>query len=173
MNQQEIKEQLELKYLAFVQRVSEMTAEEYLYHPSGKWSAAQHLHHLVLCVQPLVYVYMQPIKTIEEKFGRVERINKTYEELKAIYLQQLAAGGKAPEQFVPPTGEMPSKEALKQQLTALIGKLNDALVQMNTNDFESLQIPHPLLGLITLKEMAYNAIYHVEHHQNALVGSEK
>lgn len=169
MNQQEIKEQLELKYQAFVQRVETMTEEEYQYHPSGKWNAAQHLHHLVLCVQPLVYVYMQPIKTIEEKFGRVERLNKTYEELTEIYLGKLAAGGKAPEQFVPPTEEIPSKEVLTQQLMALIGKLNEAIVQMETKAFESLQIPHPLLGLITLKEMAYNAIYHVEHHQKALI----
>lgn len=168
MNQQEIKEQLVLNYQAFVQRVEQMTEEEYQYHPVGKWNAAQHLHHLVLCVQPLVYVYLQPIKTIEEKFGRVERLNKTYEELTEIYLGKLAAGGKAPEQFVPP-GDSPSKEVLTQQLLALIGKLNEAIVQMEVKDFESLQIPHPLLGLITLKEMAYNAIYHVEHHQQALV----
>lgn len=169
MNQQEIKEQIELKYQAFVERVEEMTEEEYQYHPVGKWNAAQHLHHLVLCVQPLVYIYMQPIKTIEEKFGRVERINATYEELTARYLEKLAAGGKAPEQFVPSVTEMPSKEVLTQQLLALIGKLNEAMVQMEVKDFESLQIPHPLLGLITLKEMAYNAIYHVEHHQKALI----
>ncbi|WP_410877578.1 DinB family protein [Myroides sp. DW712] len=169
MNQQEIKEQLELKYQSFVRHVEQMTEEEYQYHPVGKWNAAQHLHHLVLCVQPLVYVYMQPIKTVEERFGRVERLNKTYEELTEIYLGKLAAGGKAPEQFVPPADDSSSKEVLTQQLLALIGKLNEAIVQMEVNDFESVQIPHPLLGLITLKEMAYNAIYHVEHHQKALI----
>lgn len=36
-------------------------------------------------------------------------------------------------------------------------------------DLETLLIPHPMLGKITLKEMLYNAAYHVQHHQNQTI----
>ena len=169
MNQVEITKELAKKYGEFVQRIHQLSEEEYLFHPSpGKWNAAQHLNHLVLAVQPLVYVYTLPETAIEAKFGRVERRNDTYEELKAAYLVKLKEGGKAPEQFVPKEEITASKEALTEQLMALIAQYNAAILKLAKADFESLLIPHPLLGLITLKEMAYNASYHVEHHYNGL-----
>ncbi|EHQ41313.1 DinB family protein [Myroides odoratus] len=169
MNQVDITKELVEKYSEFVQRIHQLSEEAYLFHPSsGKWNAAQHLKHLVLAVQPLVYVYTLPVATIEAKFGRAERRNQTYEELKAAYLVKLKEGGKAPEQFVPQEEITESKEALTEQLMALISQYNAAILKLTTADFESLQIPHPLLGLITLKEMAYNASYHVEHHYNGL-----
>lgn len=98
MNQVDITKELVEKYSEFVQRIHQLSEEAYLFHPSpGKWNAAQHLKHLVLAVQPLVYVYTLPEAAIEAKFGRVERRNQTYEELKAAYLVKLKEGGKAPE----------------------------------------------------------------------------
>lgn len=170
MNQVEITKELAKKYAEFVQRIHQLSEEEYLFHPSpGKWNAAQHLNHLVLAVQPLVYVYTLPETAIEAKFGRVGRRNDTYEELKAAYLVKLKEGGKAPEQFVPKEEITASKEALTEQLMALITQYNAAILKLAKADFETLLIPHPLLGLITLKEMAYNASYHVEHHRKAIV----
>lgn len=169
MNQFEIIAQLNTKYGEFVQHINQMGEKDYLFSYQNKWNAAQQLNHLVLCVQPLVYVYSLPRISIEEKFGRIVRINKTYDELKEIYLTKLEQGGKAPEQFIPQSQVLQSKAELVQQLTGLIAKFNEAISKIEPTDFESLQIPHPVLGLITLKEMAYNAIYHVEHHQKSMV----
>jgi len=168
MNQLEITAQLKAKYDEFIHHIDQMGERDYLFSYQKKWNAAQQLNHLVLCVQPLVYVYSLTDVAIEEKFGRIVRVNKTYDELKEIYLSKLEQGGKAPEQFVPQAQMLLSKEELVQQLTGLITKLNEAILKIEPTDFESLQIPHPVLGLITLKEMAYNAIYHVEHHQKSM-----
>jgi len=32
-------------------------------------------------------------------------------------------------------------------------------------DLDKLILPHPLLGKLTLREMMYFTIYHVQHHQ--------
>lgn len=171
MNQLDITKQMEAKYGEFVHHIQQMKDEDYFFRQPNKWNAAQQLNHLVLSVQPLVYVYTLPNSVIEAKFGRVERLNKTYEELKTLYQSRLEQGGKAPEQFVPQKEVVQAKEELIQQLIVLVDQLNEAILKLAKTDFESLQIPHPLLGLITLKEMAYNAIYHVEHHQKAMITS--
>ena len=47
----------------------------------------------------------------------------------------------------------------------LIEKLNKEIEVFTEEELDTLLIPHPLLRNISLREMLYNAIYHVEHHQ--------
>jgi hypothetical protein len=165
MNKTEIKDSLEKGYLIFAKYISELSKDEFSFTHQSKWSAGQQLKHIVLCVNPLVQVFGMPKAMIEQNFGTTEIPSRTYDKLLADYLEKLNQGGKAPNQYVPEIVSENEKLELLKTLPKLIDKLNIEIENFTEKDLDTLCIPHPLLGKITLREMLYNAIYHVEHHQ--------
>ena len=85
--------------------------------------------------------------------------------LKLDYKEKLKEGGKAPERYVPPAVSPDQRGLLSETLIKLTNKLYSKINSFTEQELDSLRIPHPLLGKLTLREMLYNAIYHVEHHQ--------
>ncbi|MEL6254730.1 MAG: DinB family protein [Bacteroidota bacterium] len=168
MNKQAIIQTLNENYQAFINYVSSLSEEDYSYRHEGKWDAARQLNHINLSVAPLVQVYSLPPAVIEKNFGRKKRTDRSYEDLLTAYQGLLATGGKAPSRFVPGEEEMPPRQEMIDQLSALVPKLCSLIDNTSDEDLDSLLIPHPLLKLLTLREMLYNAIYHVSHHQKQI-----
>ncbi len=169
MNKEEIVNQIQIKYDEFIGYLNELSQDDFDYSFEGKWSAGKQLEHIVICVKPLVLLYGMPKSLIEQSFGKIKRPNRSYQELLNDYLQKLNEGGKAPIQFVPKEESIVDKPLLLESLKSLIRDLSSKINEFEEEDLESLLIPHPLLGNITLKEMLYNAIYHVEHHQKQTI----
>ena len=165
MNKCEIKDSLEKRYSNFAEFINGLSNDEFLFIYQSKWSAGQQLKHIVLCVNPLVQVFGMPAKMIEQNFGKTENPGRTYEKLLTDYLEKLNQGGKAPNQYVPEVVSENEKLELLKTLPELIEKLNKEIEVFTEEELDILLIPHPLLGNISLREMLYNAIYHVEHHQ--------
>tara|TARA_R110002050_G_scaffold144363_2_gene269893 strand:- start:14529 stop:15056 length:528 start_codon:yes stop_codon:yes gene_type:complete len=165
MNKTEIKNSLERRYLALVNYINGLSNAEFTFSYESKWTAGQHLKHIVLCVNPLVQVFGMPNTIIEQNFGTTKTESRTYDELLAVYIEKLNKGGKAPSQYVPEIVSENEKSELLKTLPKLIEKLNAEIDTFTENELDTLCIPHPLLGNISLREMLYNAIYHVEHHQ--------
>ncbi len=165
MDKQAIIRLLHRNYSAFVVYINGLTAEEYVFSNQRKWTAAQQLEHIVLCIKPLVQVFNMDKAGIAQTFGQTDKSGRSYEALLSDYLIKLNEGGKAPERFVPPTTHANSKEALSENLTKLVNDLCSKIETFSESELDTLLIPHPLLGPITLREMLYNAIYHVRHHQ--------
>lgn len=168
MNKQEIIQALNENYQAFIAYISGLSEEDYSYRHEGKWDAARQLNHINLSVAPLVQVYALPPAVIEKNFGRKKRTDRSYEDLLRAYQGLLSAGGKAPSRFVPGEEEMPPRKEMLDQLSSMLPKLCDLIENTSDEDLDSLLIPHPLLKLLTLREMLYNAIYHVTHHQKQI-----
>lgn len=162
MKKNDLTTELKEKYTAFTDYIGSLSEEEYQYQYENKWSAAQQLDHIVLCVAPLVQVYGMGKAGIEQMFGNVTVI-RDYETHKAAYLGKLREGGKAPSQYVPVHPE--DREVLIGKLSQQISILCEKVNSFSEEELETLAIPHPLLGKIALKEMLYNAVYHVQHHQ--------
>ena len=171
MNKTEIKHSLEKRYLAFVDYIKELSNAEFTFAYESKWTAGQQLKHIVLCVNPLVQVFGMPNIMIEQSFGKTKTESRTYDKLLADYLEKLNKGGKAPSQYVPEIVSENEKSELLETLPKLIEQLNTEIDVFTENELDTLSIPHPLLGNISLREMLYNAIYHVEHHQNLPIGT--
>lgn len=165
MNKETIADRLTQQYNSFTGFVQSMVEEQYNLAPSGKWTAGQHLAHLVLCVKPLVQVYGMPAAALAQTFGQTNRGSRSYDELKETYLQLLGEGGKAPSRFVPELSPYSQRRELCDTLSGLIVKLNEETALFSDDELDTLQVPHPLLGNLTLREMLYNAIYHAEHHR--------
>lgn len=166
MTKQMIQDELTKRYDIFIRFIGGLTAEEYLMRNNGKWTAEQQLQHIILCVRPLVQVFSLDKDIIGQTFGRTDKKSRDYETMQIDYTGKLAGGGKAPDRFVPEATATESREALTRVLSNLIAELCSKIETFSEQELDSLLIPHPLLKNLTLREMLYNAIYHVGHHQD-------
>jgi hypothetical protein len=157
--------ELRSSYKRFADHIASLSPEDYRYTPEGRWSAAMQLHHIVLCVKPVLIVFSMDAATLKEKFGISGRASQTPEALFAGYAEKLGGGGKAPERFVPPAEETLSREQLISELSGMISSLITRIEAYGEQDLDTFCIPHPLLAALTFREMIYNMIHHVDHHK--------
>lgn len=165
MNKQEIINSLFEKHNSFLKYINELSTGDYLFGYQQKWTAGQQLKHIVLCVEALAQVFNTPKSIIEQKFGLSNKPGCTYKELANKYEGKFKEGGKAQDRFVPEIVPMNQREILCEDLASLVNELCAEIENYTEQELDTLRIPHPLLGSLTMREMLYNTIYHVEHHQ--------
>jgi hypothetical protein len=164
MEKQIILHKINENHKSFIDYLSNLAKEEFEYSDDQKWTAGQQLEHIVLSVRPLVQFFSLDKTIIEQRYGTTSRQNRSYEDLLGNYIEKLTAGGKAPDKYVPETNSINERENLIEILETLTKELISKIETFSDQELSSLQIPHPLLENLTLREMLYNAIYHVEHH---------
>lgn len=169
MNRQIIIKSLSENYNSFVKYITELSPEAYSYRYQQKWTAGQQLEHMLLCIKPILHVLSMDKKVIEQTFGRTERQGLTYTLLTNKYIEKFTTGGKASARFIPGDIATKSREILCETLMNMIGELGLKIETFSEQELDSLLIPHPLLGNLTLREMLYNSIFHVTHHQELSV----
>ena len=164
MDIKDIQEQLVSRHRDFIHDLRPLSEADFLYAPEGKWNAGQQADHIRMSVRPLNHALMLPAFIIRMLFGKANRPSRSYDELVERYHQKLQAGGRAPSRFQPrgcSYGERVSlAKALMKQVDGVSGKAG----RFSESDLDSLILPHPLLGKVTLREMLYFTIYHVGHH---------
>jgi DinB superfamily len=165
MNKPAIIAALTESYTAFTEYMYQLTPEAFVFRFQEKWTAGQQLAHMVLCVKPLVQVFGMDTSQMAAQFGATDRPGRSYTALATEYRQKLSEGGKAPGRFVPEPVTPDEKDMLCETLTTLINSLCNRLDPFEESDLDRLRLPHPLLGDLSLREMLYNAIDHVQHHQ--------
>lgn len=136
---------------------------QYMLAHNGKWTAGQQLAHLLLCLQPISQA-LNSAQFIREKFGSIDRQRMSYDEVMAAYKTGLQQGGKAPERFVPPVSFFNERDMLYRQLDALLSVLEQQLQGYSDTELDTLVLPHPFLGLLTIRELLYLMSYHPLHH---------
>jgi hypothetical protein len=164
MNKQEIIDLIAKSHDSFTGYINELTAEEYVFSHPQKWSAGQQLAHILLCVKPIVQVLRMDQSAIAQTFGLSERPTLSFEALHTDYQEKLAAGGKAPTRFLPEAASPDQRLHLSESLRNAVGELCVLIDRFDEEDLDRLCLPHPLLGNLTLREMLYNVIHHVQHH---------
>jgi hypothetical protein len=139
-------------------------------HPPQVWSPAENVAHLVKSIRPVVLALRVPRRLSGLIWG-APASSRTFAELVAFYKAALAAGGTAPAQFVPelaePTGDLDAAKATilaDWQRTA--AKLEAALANWKDEDLDKANLPHPLLGKLTVREVLFFTLYHNLHHVN-------
>jgi len=168
MKKPELLSSLTRNYDSFLDYINYLSDESYAFKVDEKWSAGQHLDHLVLSTKAIVSVFQLDKISIAEKFGMPTNSKHSYTSLKTFYFEKLDNGGKAPERFVPDKKVVHQKILAGQNLKIFIEQLSTAIESFSEEELDTLCIPHPLLGDLSLREMLYNAIYHAEHHQKLI-----
>jgi hypothetical protein len=131
----------------------------------GKWSVAQNIEHLFLVVKPLVGLFNKP-EVMLEKWGKCTHASKTYKEIVKAYLN-VVQGVKAPTGFAPEIVEG-TKDDVINNLKSINKKFIERAGAFTEEELNTYQIPHPLLGLLNIREFTSFTLYHTRHHHATL-----
>ncbi len=128
------------------------------------WSTGQQLLHLIKSVAPLNKGMRIPKILLKWRFGRTDRAEMTYQELAEMYQTKLAEGATSPRSYVPREVNPEQKESLLAQYEQEKVRLIKTLESWSEKKLSEQVAPHPILGMLTVREMIYFTIYHTYHH---------
>jgi uncharacterized protein with HEPN domain len=140
-----------------------LTEDKFTYSNNEKWTAGQQLEHIVLCLKPLEQALSSKAFIIA-KFGKIERPTLNYDTVINNYRTALTNGGKAPERYIPEQVEASNRLLLSSQLKELLQSIQQRITSYTEEELDTLILPHPLLGNLTIREMFYLMAYHATHH---------
>jgi hypothetical protein len=135
------------------------------------WSPAENVRHLVKSIRPVTMALKLPRLILRFKFGKPRRASMEMEELRVRYQGLLDAGGRAG-RFAPSPREAGDPESWRAEILAQHAEANRALgaaiARWPDAKLDQYQLPHPLLGNLTVREMLYFTLYHQLHHINVV-----
>ena len=167
MNKQDIAALLIENHRQFADFVAGLNERDFLSAPAGKWSAGQHLEHIIRGVSPVRTALRLPTFVPRLLFGKADHTSVEYERLVENYHSGLAAGGKASGSFIPPEIGYDRRDSLRDKLMKTVGGLVKNINRFSEAQLDELVLPHPILGKLTMREMLYFTIYHADHHHKA------
>lgn len=158
---------------AFQQQESESVAyweafetDDFFRQIGTSWSPAETVRHLSKSTRPVVKALTMPKILLRVRFGKPGRASLTYDALRARYLDALAAGGEAG-RFAPSRraeNDLGARRAIMAELGRVNAELRTAISRWSERKLDRLQLPHPLLGKLTVREMLFFTLYHHRHH---------
>ncbi|MDH4057982.1 MAG: DinB family protein [Cyclobacteriaceae bacterium] len=169
MNGPELQKRLLEKHEGFIKEIQQLSDNDFLLSVNGKWTAGQQLDHIVRSVGPVKLAFSFPNFALTLIFGKANRPSRTYDGLIEKYNQKLASGGRASGRFIPNDVGVTSRNPLQKKLSTLVNSLNSRIKKKSEEQLDTYILPHPLLGKLTLREMLYFTIYHVEHHHKQML----
>ena len=133
----------------------------------ASWSPAETVRHLTKSTRPVVKALTTPKLILRFMFGKSRRPSVSFDELRTRYLGLLAAGGKAG-RFAPSSHVESDLEAWRRSILETYERvhqdLRKAIGRWSEDSMDKLQLPHPLLGKLTVREMLFFTLYHQRHH---------
>lgn len=165
MTKQEIINKLLKKHIDFIELIKGLNDQDFMFSFDNKWTAGQQLDHIVRSVSPLKIAFSLPKFVIRMLFGKANRPSKNYDDLVQNYMLKLETGGVATGRFVPQAMGLDKKELLTNSLLKVVKDLSKKIDKYSEAELDEYLLPHPLLGKLTVREMLFFTIHHVEQHQ--------
>lgn len=140
---------------------------------NDKWSIGENLVHLEKSAKSVNKALAMP-KEVLSNFGKPTQASGTYQSVLDRYHAVLATGVRATGGFVPQVTMPAASEEVAETQRIFVGfdaqhqTLLDALETFTDEDLDNYQLPHPVLGNLTLREMYYFMDLHIRHHQKAI-----
>lgn len=168
MTKTEIIYNLKQNMLAFSATCVDMDTLNFFSRQDNKWSPAENAGHLMLSASPLIIAFSLPRFTLRLLFKKPNRQGRSFDDMELRYKKKLEEGYKASSAYIPK--QVNTKNDLKYVVTRfnkMYEKLIAKIETWNDADLDNYLLPHPLLGKLTLREMLYFTIFHIEHHHIA------
>lgn len=163
MNKQQIINELNAQHTAFFNAVNAFGQDKANVSANGKWSPVEHLEHIRKSIKPLAMGLGLPKLAIVTVAGKAKRPSVSYNEVVANYKSKIENGAVATGAYIPKTENYNLTE-LTAKVNTVLANLVDKVNSWKEEDLDKYNLPHPLLGKITVREMLYFTIYHVQHH---------
>ncbi len=168
---QDIIKALKSIQLGVTNDIESMSDAQFNQGSTASWSASDYLKHLLLSLKPVARVFGFPADRLQSQFGIAEKPSRTYDEVVAVYQKRLDEGVKAEdyEKVVPafyrfPEGISDQRAYLIQSWNETNTRLIDAVDEWQDTQLDTLQIPHPAIGMTTMREMLFFTIFHNTLH---------
>mgnify|MGYP000910295439 CR=1 FL=1 len=163
-DKQQIIAELNDSFNSLVDICTQVKHEQFNISKEGKWSAGENIQHLVNATKMTNVAFNLPKFVHVLLYGKPHRTSHGYSKVIDNYLKQLEHGAKASGPYIPKKRDY-QRELLQQRIKAQGNKLIAAIHNKWTEEqLDKYVIKHPILGLLTLRELAYFTIYHNSHH---------
>lgn len=149
--------------------MDDLSTEEFLARQGEHWSPAEHIRHLITAVRALARGMATPKLLLALRFGVTLKGSRSFEQVRDLYRAALTAGGRASGRYDPGTRPIDMEpEELRtfvMQRWAWAGdQLDSAVGSWSDKALDRHRAKHPLLGLMTVRELLYFTLYHNAHH---------
>ncbi|WP_259015598.1 DinB family protein [Emticicia fluvialis] len=168
MTKPTLKEAITTSFNTIAQELASVDEKEFFAPIGDKWSIAENILHLTQSAKTLNVGLALPQSVLVEQFGKIDRPQMSYDEVVASYLAILGTGLKARGAFIPELPENPSKAVLMSSFVKHHEALVHFLDTFTETELDELCIKHPVLKLLTIREIYYFMHYHIGHHHKAI-----
>lgn len=141
---------------------------QYNFSKEQKWSTAENVQHLINATRMTHLAFSLPKFFPRLLYGKSNRTSHTFTKVVDAYHKKLQLGAKASGLYVPGKKQyikLQHSDALKSASAKLVSAIES---KWSEQQLDALQVAHPLLGLVTLRELAYFTIYHNRHHTQTI-----
>ena len=143
-------------------------ADKFFVRTVKTWSPSDNLDHLVRSLKSLNRVLKMPKSIVRMIFGQSNHPSRTYDEICKIYEERLAEGAQASGIYLPkqksPDHVKKKKKELLLKFDEVSNSLLSSLKKWEDDEMDQYQLPHPLLGRLTIREMLFFSVYHTLRH---------
>ena len=124
--------------------------------------------HLIKVLRIVNIGFTLPKPILRLMYGINKNENRSFEHLQQLYKKALEGGAKAPIIYIPKPVAFKEKDNLIQKHESLNKSFIDKLNSHTTSELDSYRLPHPILGKISLGELASFTSFHTSHHFESL-----
>lgn len=135
---------------------------------SNKWSAGQDLVHLIKVLKIVNIGFTLPKPLLQLMYGVNKNEARSFELLQTLYKNALEGGAKSPAIYIPKQVLFESKNHLIQKHQILNEAFIDKMNRHSDHTLDRYRLPHPILGKVTLRELASFTSFHTTHHLELL-----
>ncbi len=170
MDQENIVKRLETEHQRLLNWLENHPDEKWTQGPEGKWTTGQHILHLVTSIKMLNKALKMPKFLLKSKFGTSNRPSRSYDEVTKRYQERLIENKEGARTFNQDlkTPSLDDKKHLMSSLQILNKKLQYKTNKLKDKHLDTLLLPHPLMGRMTLREIIMWTAHHTEHHFTTL-----
>jgi hypothetical protein len=132
------------------------------------WSPADNVRHLTTTMRAVTRGLLLPRIVLFLKFRRPDRPSRRYAEVRDAYRARLAQGGTAgrfgPRPRPEPADPEAERATVMQYHALAVQGIRDATSRWSEQALDRRQLPHPLMGPLSVREMLLFTLYHNQHH---------
>jgi hypothetical protein len=163
----EIQKAMDASFAAAEDLAAHVSEAQFHFQPGGKWSMGENLEHLILSNMGVASALARR-KGFFEQFGSPARPSLSYEAMHEKYFVQVQ-GRTAPPAVAPDRAAPKGQQELLHSWRMIRGKYAERLPAHWTEEtLDSYGLPHPAIGLLTIREMLFFHIFHNYHHVAAM-----
>ena len=148
----------------FNELISNLNKDEFEININNKWSAGQDLVHLTKLLQILNIAFLIPKPLLGLIYGINKNEQRSFEHLQMLYNKALENGAKSPSIYIPKPVLFEDKSSLLKKHQSLNERFIEKINKHTDTELDRFRLPHPILGKMSLREIAIFTSFHTIHH---------